>query len=67
MFLSVNYYMRVKILGCWLVVNLQIAEILIILVNINDDSFFNNNEKHSHNHAISVCLRRFKRVWQGYI
>jgi hypothetical protein len=40
MFFSVSYGKRVKKLGCWPVVNLQIAEILIVLINNNQDSFF---------------------------
>jgi hypothetical protein len=39
MFFSVSYDKRVKKLGCWPVVNLQIAEILIVLLTNNQDSF----------------------------
>jgi hypothetical protein len=40
MFFSVSYDKRVKKLGCWPVVNLQIAEILIVLLTNNQVSFF---------------------------
>jgi len=33
MFFSGSYYKRVKKLGCWPVVKLQIAEIIIVLIN----------------------------------
>jgi hypothetical protein len=39
MFFSVSYDKRVKKLGCWPVVNLQIAKILIVLINNNQVNF----------------------------
>lgn len=40
MFLSVSNDKRVKKLGCWPVVNLQFAEILLVLLNNNREGFF---------------------------
>jgi hypothetical protein len=39
MFFSISYDKGVKKLGCWPVVYLQIAEILIVLINNNQDNF----------------------------